>query len=339
MATLSKQHLTLALGIPSFIFTACGLITLSAVFKKHPNLLYIGLLADMLLIAPLAYYLVIRKTTVSKLTVLRVFTLGLFMATVLLGSTKTPLLVFIKTWIAPVIELAVIGWMVWKFKRAYQLSKTTQQTAPDFLMHCRALLQAVFSNETIGNVVASEISVFYYLFTKAQKTTDNSNYFTSHKSNNILLLLYTFLFMFLVEASVTHLLFQLWNTTAAWVLTGLSVYSCLQLLAHIRAIKARPTIVTHTEIILRNGLLGGDAIIPIHTIEHMEFSSKEITDSNTISIALIKSLENHNVVIYLKESIIVTKAFGIKKPAKVILVNIDDANRFIEAVTNERNAS
>jgi len=336
MAALSKQRLTLALGAPAFIFTVCALITLSAVFKKHSHQLSIGLLADMLLIAPLAYYLIIRKTTVSKLTVLRVFTLGLFIATVLLGSTKTPLLVFIKTWIAPVIELAIIGWMVWKFKRAYQLSKTTQQTAPDFLVHCRNLLHGVFGNETIGNVVASEVSVFYYLFAKPHRATDSSHYFTSHKSNNILLLLYTFLFMFLVEAAIMHLLFQLWNHTAAWVLTGLSIYSCLQLLAHIRAIKARPTIITDTTLILRNGLLGGDAIVPIDVIERIEFSTKDITDSDTISMALIKSLENHNVVIYLKEPIIVTKALGIKKPATVILVNMDEQNSFIEVIKNNR---
>ena len=336
MSTLTRQRLALAVSLPITIFTVCGLMTLSAVFKKNPNQLTIGLLADMLLTAPLAYYLIIRNTTLSKLTVLRVFTLGLFIATIVLGNTHTPILIFVKTWIAPLIELALIGWMIWKFRRAYQLSKTTQQAAPDFLMHCRTLLQVVFGNETIGNVVASEVSVFYYLFTNAQKNTDSSNYFTSHKSNNILLLLYTFLFMFLVEAAIMHLLFQLWNNTAAWVLTGLSIYSCLQLLAHIKAIKARPTIVTHTEIILRNGLLGGDAIVPIDIIERIEFSTKDITDSNTISMALIKSLENHNVVIYLKEPIIVHKAFGIKKIAKVISVNIDEPNRFIEVIENNR---
>jgi hypothetical protein len=336
MAALSKQRLILALSAPTLIFTACGIITISAVFKKHPDLLSIGLLADILLVAPLAYYLIIRKTTVSKLTVLRVFTLGLFIATVLLGSTKTPLLVFIKTWIAPVIELAVIGWMVWKFKRAHQLSKTTQQTAPDFLMHCRSMLQAVFGNEKIGSIVASEVSVFYYLFAKAHRSTDGSNYFTSHKSNNILLILYTFLGMFLVEATIMHLLFQLWNNTAAWVLTGLSVYSCLQLLAHIRAIKVRPTMITSTTLILRNGLLGGDAIVPMDVIERVEFNTKDITDRNAISMALIKSIENHNVVIYLKEPIIVTKAFGIKKVASIILVNMDEHQSFIQALTTHK---
>ena len=334
MATLSKQRLTLALGLPALVFAACTLITFSAIYKKHPDLLSMGLLADLLLVAPLAYYLIIRRTSVSKLTVLRVFTLGLFMATLLVSTTTTPLFVFIKTWIAPLIELTLIGWMVWKFKRAYQLSKTTPHPTPDFLMHSRTLLHDVFGNEQIGSVVASEVSVFYYLFAKPQKSTVDSPYFTSHKSNNILLILYTFLGMFLVEASVTHLLVQLWNQTAAWILTGLSVYSCLQLLAHIRAIKARPSMITDTTLILRNGLLGGDAIVPLDRIDRVEFSTKDITDHNTISMALMKSIENHNVVIYLKEPIIVTKAFGIKKVASVILVNMDEHQSFIQTLTN-----
>ena len=336
MATISKQRLTIAVGAPTLIFTACAIITISAVFKKYPDQLSIGLLIDMLLVAPLSYYLIIRNTTISKHTVVRVFTLGLFIATILLRSTHIPLLVFIKTWVAPTIELALVTWMIWKFKRAYQFAKTMQQTAPDFLIHCRTLLKTVFGSEQIGNIISSEVSVFYYLFAKAHKPTDNTNYFTSHKSNNILLLLYTFLFMFLVEAAIMHLLFQLWNHTAAWVLTGLSIYSCLQLLAHLRAIKARPTIVTLTEIMLRNGILGGDVIVSIDMIEHIEFSAKDIIKIDTVSMAFIKGIENHNVVIYLKKPISVTKAYGIKKTAKVILANIDEPNRFIEVIENYR---
>ena len=324
MAILNKQRLILAIGAPAFIFAACTIITYSNVFKKHSNEISIGILLDLLLVAPLVYYFIIRKSTISKQTVSRVFMSGLLVATKILSKNDTTVLEFIKTWVAPLAEITVISFIVWKFYKAKQLSKHTQQVTPDFLMHCRTIL-------------ASEVSVFYYLFGKKAKIIDYKTHFTSYKENGILAVLYTLLFVFLVEAVVMHFAFGLWSETVAWVLSGLSIYSCLQLWAHIRATTSRPIVITDNDLILRNGILGGDTIIALNNIDRIESNTKEITEP-FISMAFIKGFENHNTVIYLKQQVIVTKAFGIKKTANVILANIDEAKKFIDAI-NSKNYS
>jgi hypothetical protein len=332
MSTISKQRLSIAIGFPALIFISSFLVTFSSKFKQHYDVLSIGLLVDMLLVAPLIYLLIIRKTEVSKLTVLRVFTVGLLIVTYLLSQKQTALLDFIKIWIAPLVEITIFISIFWKFYKAKQLYKTKQPTHFDFLIFSRNLFSEVLSSQKAGNVMATEIAVFYYLFYRKSKKNQDNTHFTSHKENGIVLVLSTFLFMILLEAVVMHFVFALWNTTAAWILSGLSVYTCLQLLAHIKSIYARPTLIIGNEIMFRNGLMGGDVTINIDNIERIEESTKEISEPELVNMAFIKIIENHNIILHLKQSVQVSKAYGIKKTAKVILIHIDEPKMFINHI-------
>lgn len=333
MPTFSKQKLILAASVTLLIFGACSIITFSNLFKQHPNELSVGILGDLLIVSPLVYYFIIRKSTISKLTVLRVFTLGLFVASIILTKQHNTILEFIKTWVTPLLELALVAYIIWKFHKFRSINKN--QTHFDFLIHTRLVLASVFSNKKVANVIASEIAVFYYLFHKKSKNI--SLQFTSYKENGIIIVLYTFLFICLLETVVMHFVFALWNTTAAWIISGLSAYTCLQLLAHIRAISCRQTLVTENQVILSNGLLGGDVELNLSNIDRIESSSKDVVSKKAISMAFLKLIENHNTIIYIKEEVIVTKAFGINKSAKIILANIDESEKFIATINNKIN--
>ena len=125
-----------------------------------------------------------------------------------------------------------------------------------------------------------------------------------------------------------HFLLNLWNTTIAWVLTGLSCYTCLQLFAHIRAVKARSIIINTSSFEVHNGL-AGDAYILFDNIEKIEVSNKKPINREAIKISLLKGLENHNIVVYLKSPIETTKIFGIKKHTDTILFFVDKPKEFI----------
>jgi hypothetical protein len=104
----------------------------------------------------------------------------------------------------------------------------------------------------------AEIAVFHYAF--CSRTSENKNdetAFTVYKENGIILLLATFLCLFTIETIGMHFIFMMWSRNAAWVLTGLSFYTCLQLFEHIRALKARPVRIVGGKLLLRNGLMGG----------------------------------------------------------------------------------
>ncbi len=331
MTTLNKQRLILAISAPALIIAACIIITFCNIFKQHSSELSIGILCDLLVLSPLIYYFIIRKSTISKLTVLRVFTLGLFVASIVLTKQHNTILEFIKTWVAPLLEIALVTFIIWKFYQVRLINKNKNHF--DFLIHARLILASVLGNKKVANIIASEIAMFYYLFNKKYK--NNFLQFTSHKENGIIIVLYTFLFICLLETLVMHFVFALWNTTAAWIFSGLSAYTCLQLLAHIRAIYSRPILITQKQVILRNGLLGGDVELDISNINNIELSSKDVVSKSAISMAFLKVIENHNTVIYLKEEVIITKAFGIKKTAKIILANIDESKMFLDSINGK----
>lgn len=337
MTFTTKPGLTRAVILPSVIFCACIFISVFNGFTHINAKLSMAILGDLLLTAPLAYYLAIRKTTVSKITVLRVFIGGVLLSGVLVSKNDSALVTIIKTWISPIVEIALIGLIVSKFYSANKSLKKSNGEKTDFLVHCRAILTSAFGSKKVANVLASEAAVFYYAFSKKDPSIDDRSRFTCYKDNGSVLILSTFLVLFIIEAIGMHFLFVLWNRTIAWVIMAGSCYTCLQLLAHIKALKARPVIIRHDHLLLRGGLMGGDALVLLDDIEKTEMTNKIPAGHDVVKIALIKGLENHNIAIYLASPAVVTKAFGIKKTAKVILANIDNPKAFIGALESKKN--
>ncbi len=327
-----KLRISFAFGIPALIFIACFLISHTSKFREHSDKISIAILLDLLVVAPLAYFLMIRKSAKSKFTVLRVFMAGVIFSSFLLSGINSQVIGIVKIWIAPLAEIVLTVFIVWKFYIANEIANSVTIIEKDFLTHCRNVLKFVFGNEKIANVVSSEISVFYYLFKGADKTIDYKTRFTTYKENGIVLVLFLVLFIFLVETVSMHFLLLMWNKTAAWILTSLSIYTCLQLIAHIRALKSRSIVIKNANILLRNGLLGGEVMIQLNNISKIELTNKSVQRADVVKISLLKSLENHNLAIHLHQPVIVMKAFGLKKNAMVILVYIDESKLFIESL-------
>jgi hypothetical protein len=139
------------------------------------------------------------------------------------------------------------------------------------------------------------------------------------------------LFLFITETVGAHFLLSIWNKTFAWVVTALSLYTCLQLFAHIRAIGARPIVISNAGLAIHNGL-AADAFIEMGNIEKFEMTNKLPAGGMAVKLSLLKTLEGHNCVIWLKQPIEVTKIFGIKKQADTILFFTDKPKDFARAL-------
>jgi hypothetical protein len=317
----------------SLIFIVCIIITLTSTFQKSSVWLSNAVILDLTVTAPLIYYAFIRNTRLYTLTVWRVFIAGVFLSTILVSNKNNSLLHFIKTYISPCAELAILIFVVNRFYIANRIAKAKGENAVDFLTLCRSVLKSVVKSEKLSNIFAAEIAVFHYaIFSRPAANKDEEKAFTVYKENGTMLLLATFLCLFFIETIGMHFIFTLWSRSAAWVLTGLSLYTCLQLFGHIGALKARPVSIVGGKLFLRNGLLGGDAEIDIENILSIEPTKKIITGEQVIKLGLLKGLETHNLAIHLSEPVEVLKAFGIKKKATTILMHVDDANEFISAI-------
>ena len=334
-STTNKPNWTIALGIPFLIYITCLFITFSSTFTTKSELLSNGILADLLITAPLVYFLAIRKSTVSRYTVIRVFIAGILFAGFILQPDSSPGLHIIKKWISPLIEAFVIFVICKRFYIANKNAKAKNTNKIDFLFHCRKVMWEIIGNEKVATIVSSEIAVFYYAFFSAKdRSADYKTTFTSYKENGLPIVLAAILSIFLIETTGMHFLLILWNKTIAWVLTGLSLYTCIQLFGHIRAIKSRLTIINSGSFEVHNGL-AGDALIHFDNIEKIELSAKKPTGRNSVKISLLQGLESHNITVFLKTPIHVTKIFGIKKQADVVLFFVDKPKEFINSVTTQ----
>ncbi len=329
MTNTKRWKLGTALTAPILIYIACAFIGFSSAFKSNPSAFSLAITLDMVFVAPIVYYLLIRNTATSKLTVTRVFIVSVLLAGMIISKNNNGLLQFIKTWISPLLELTLIGFIGWKFYAANAKIKKTTNNSVDFLMHCRTILKSVFGAEKPANIIASEIAVFFYCFNRVIQNSKDVQIFSTYKGNGIRLLLYTFLCLFVIETAGMHFVFMLWNHTVAWILTGLSIYTSLQLFAHIRALSTRPTMIVGNDFIIRHGLMGGDVVMPLSNIESIVENSKLIPGKETVKIAFINGLEKHNIAIFLKEPVTVIKGFGISRTASILLISIDQKETFI----------
>ena len=326
-----KPKWTVALGIPFLIFVSCFVITLIPTFKTNRELLSNGILIDLLITAPIIYLLAIRRSNVSKLTVSRIFIAGLFVAGFILNGHQNSSLHIIQTWIAPVIESLVVFMVGRKFYIADKVAKAANKTGIDFLIHCRSVMLQVTRNNKFSTIISSEIAVIYYAFFGSKKLIDYKTSFSSYKENGLLIVLGAILSIFLIETAGMHFLVSLWNKTIAWIITGLSFYTCIQLYGHIKAIRSRPIIIDEDTVEIHNGL-AGDAYVKFDNIEKIELTKKNPVNRKWVKIALLEGLENHNVVVYLKKPIFVTKIFGIKKRTDTILFFVDRSEDFFQSI-------
>lgn len=336
MAAITNTRLRTAIAIPALIYIACFLTCFSTIFKSYKEITSLAILADLLITAPLAYWFVIRKTSISKTTILRVFMVGMLVAGLLLSKTNSPVFGFIKTWISPLIEATLISFIVWKCYQAKKSSRKEELFSFDFLAHCRTILKTVLGNEKAATIMAAEFSIFYYTFAKKEKHPVGITEFTSHKRSGIILILSTFLCLFVIETTGMHFVFLLWNKTAAWILTALSCYSCLQLFAHTRALKIRTTFISDQHLFIRNGILGAEAMIAINNIKSVAMISVAERGKDILPMGLFSKLEKNNVIIHLKEPVTVIKAFGTRKEGKSLSLSIDNCEKFLTLIEKRK---
>ena len=316
--------------IPALIFLSCYFITLTTVFKNNQQVVSYGIMIDLLITAPLIYLFLIRKKTISKYTVLRVVSLGIIMSGIILNTESNQLISIVKQWLAPMIEAIVFSIIIRKFYLANKKTKTLNSGSIDFLTHSRVVLAEAFGNHKVGSVVATEASMFYYAFlSKKNNKCSEDLHFTSYKESAIIAIFYAFMMAIVVETLALHFLLMLVSPILAWVLTGLSLYTCIQLFAHIRAITSRVIKINNSILELHMGL-AADAEIHLSNIKSIEIISKESMIKDTVKISLIKKLEPQNILIELYETVEITKLYGIKRYSKRISFYVDEPKIFYD---------
>lgn len=324
--TLTLNGNIISFGVPFVLF---GILTfLMKSFSTSGNeTLNLAITADLLLTVPLIYFLLIRKTTIPITTVFPVMLVGLLLGTYFLPKDSQTYLTLFKTWALPVLELTLVAYIVFKVRSVVSNYKRLKGLSPDFFSVLKSTCDELLPKKLVL-LVATEVAVMYYGFISWKARTAQKNEFTYHKNSGASTLFVALMFIIVIEAFVLHLLLTRWNSTAAWIVTGLSIYAAIQVLGFAKSLSKRPVVINKNSLILRYGILN-EVEIPFSNIEKIELSKKPLEkDKLTTTLSPLGELESHNVIISLKRESELFGIYGLKKRFKVIGFHIDEPAEF-----------
>ncbi len=333
---LNINRQVILFGIPFFMIFAMLLLAKSSAFVANPDTLSIGITIDLLLTIPLVYFLLIRKTKIPKTTVVPVMVIGLFIGSNILPLENQYYLNIFKIWALPVIELSVLGLITYKFRAVINEYTSKKEATLDFYTALKEASRSIFPSK-IAILFSTEIAVIYYGFVLWRKRKLAACEFTYHKGSSAISLLAVLIFIVAIETFVFHILLERWSTTAAWILTGLSIYTAIQVFAIIKSIVKRPISVEESSLKLRYGILNETSInyIDIESIESYTASINE--EDNIKKLSSLGELESHNILIILKKDYTLHGLYGTKKQYRKIAFYVDEKDTFITQVVKEIN--
>ena len=128
----------------------------------------------------------------------------------------------------------------------------------------------------------------------------------------------------LMEAALVHLIVMRWSAAAAWILTALSSYGAVWLIAMARAFVLRPVLVQGEEVVVRGGMMW-TARVPIRAISAIECGAAKCA-------LRIPPASQPNVALRLTESVAAHGMYGITRQVTSIALAVDDRDGLVLAL-------
>ncbi len=326
--TKTRNSNLIIFGIPLLLFASLILLGYSQVFKLNVSQLSVAATLDLVFTIPIIYFFLIRKTTIDNKTVVPFFILGIVIASFIIPTENQGLLSTIKTWIVPIVEITVFTLIIINIRKATKIYKEKKEQSFDLVTIIRETCASVFPKKTAG-FLSVEILSFYYGFIHWKKVRLKENEFTYHKNTGTQVLLVAVIFLIAIETIAFHALLNKWNAIAAWILTGISIYSAFQVFGFLKSISKRPMIIDSGILKLRYGIMG-EVDINIDDIKSIEMTNKSFDKEDSMSayLSFFGDSEGHNIVLTLKTEYTLIGVYGIRKKFTKIAMFIDEKIAF-----------
>jgi len=325
--TLTRKLLPFGLVILSFI--SLYVLAVTTIFNSETSRFGTYITIDVLLTIPLIYFLLIRKTNIPKITVIPVLIFGVVLASYTIPQEQQTYLSLFKIYGLPIIELGVLGFIIYKLNNAIKLFKANKTENTDFYSILKKTCQDNLP-KGVATIVATEISVFYYGFVSWKKLELNTNEFSYYKSSGVVSIYIAFIIIIGVETFGLHALLSNSYPTLAWILTIFSIYTGFQLFGFVKSILKRPILIKNNTLYLRYGIMR-EATISLEDIIDCEITSKDIEEDSGVKLfSLLGAIESHNIVLQFKTPQKITGLYGITKYCKGLALSVDDKEHFIK---------
>jgi len=333
---LSGQPLVRFL-IPLGLLTGLGVLMQSQLLFLNETLI-LAVTTDLLLTVPLIYFLLIRKSSIPNTTVIPVMLIGLLVGSYLLPAEHQTYLQLFKTWALPAIEILALVFITWKVRSALKTYKSHTGEHQDFYDALKATCSEILPAPLV-HLFATEVAVFYYGFVNWQQHLLTSHEFTYHKKSGTPALLGGLLLVIFIETIALHFLLELWSPVAAWILTGLSIYTAVQVLGFAKSLSKRPIVLERDQVLLRYGILNETAIAYTDVCD-VNLSKTELPEAELAArLSPLGELESYNVVIRLKTINRLIGLYGISKQYQTLALYVDEPIAFKERLEAAGTAS
>lgn len=317
--------------LPALVILSAVLIVQTGLFWQAPEALAIGITCDLALTSPLVYLFLIRNKPIPKTTVVPFFVIGLWIATYLLPKEYQSLLDLFWIYLLPLLELGIMVFIILKTRQTIRQFKKSPYSN-DFLSRLRYSAIEVSGSARLGNILATEIAMFYYSLLNWRSAPENTSHsFSYHRKSGTSALYGALLLLLVIETIAFHIVIALWWPIIAWVLTIGSLYAVIQLLGHLKACRQRPIVLAEDKLLIRHGL-AGDVEIPFSSISEISLTKKFPDGEGVLPLALLKSIEPFNIAIELKEPLSLRGLYGLKKNFRILLLHVDQKEDFVKTI-------
>lgn len=308
------------------IVAVCYIISRGSLMTLRPQIAA-AVTLDLTVSLPFFYFVFIRKTKISRLTVAPLFVFGIVFASLILPADNRTLLEYLRFFALPVVELGILGYVGFIVYKSRKRFRAINSSRADEMEKLRETLIEEFPIRALANAVVFEISGFYYAVIRWRRRR-GANDFTYHRENGFLAMLSVFVFLVAVETTVVHFLVGKLSVAAAWVLTIGGAYFLFQLVAHGKAVCLRPIELTSETLFVRCGLLG-DAAIDLANVAAVELTGENLkAEKGVLNLTALGKLTPPNLQISVRDKSVLNGIYGRQKEFRAIRLAVDEAGEF-----------
>lgn len=323
------------IGFPLLLASSLWLLVQSPWFHSFPEQLSTAITLDFLLTIPLVYFLIIRKKSINKLSVLSVAVLGLLFAGFILPYNHQSLLQQIRPIAIPLIELTVFVVIGVKVRQVIRSARNLTESNLDFFDIVQQATQEALPGRMSG-LLNTEIGSIYYGLITWKKRELQENEYSYHQKSGILYTLFAIVFLAMVELFIAHILIVRWNPVVAWLLTALSFYGALQLFALGKSITRRPVRIDQKSNLLhlKYGFFR-EAEIPLSAIREIEQTGRTNEEDDSWGrFSPLGFIDSHNLVLHLNSPIELRGIYGTTKSYQAVAIFIDQKEKFCSTIND-----
>jgi hypothetical protein len=332
---LRAVRVLLFAAITATIYAVALLVVARMPQVARPEILAGAVLLDLAVVVPLVYFLLFLRGTNWPVGLMPVFLLSLVGASLVLPGDQRQFLPRARLLALPA-ELGLVAFLLWRVRQIFAGLRTSGAEA-DVLDRLYQSFCQVLPNQRLASVLAYEFSVLYYgLFCWRRRPMEVGRHsFSYHHKSGYGALIFTLMFVSVVEIVGMHLVVRLWSDTVAWVLSALGVYAVLWMAGDYHAVRLRPMVATDDALLVRVGLRWSVSI-SYTQIEQVQQRGKESLSKRAPGYLNAALLREPQVVLVLREPVRARGPYGIEKEVRRVGLAVDDADR-LRAVLAEQN--